>query len=183
MRRFHVLIVTLAALLAALVQAVPTQAASGAPVTYRTVVVHGTSLVVARGSRTVVAHGSVPRDVLASQVAAPAATNPCLGRQLVCLFRDANGGGFIDEFTASFLITAGIWNLTDDPCPPCRNGNFNDEMSSWGNDTGGIFCWWVDINGGGAGHTMRSLGATIQNVLPSENDQASSVGLNFSTCH
>jgi len=173
----------LAALAAALVLASPAQAASAPAVTTSTVQVHGATVVVAHGARTVIAHGSVPASVVAAQAVTPNVTNPCFGRELVCLFQHANGGGFIDEFTPGFLIDVGIWNLTDDPCGPCRNGTFNDEMSSWGNDTGGTFCWWVDINGGGAGHTMRSLGATIQNVLPAENDKASSVGLNFSTCH
>jgi hypothetical protein len=119
----------------------------------------------------------------------PDVTNPCNGLGLVCLFQNSNGGGSIDSFSAGFLNAVGVWNLTNDPCGSCTNGihgndgTWNDQMSSWGNDTGTTFCWWVNINRGGAGHVMHSLGPTIQNLLANENDTASSVGTTNSSCH
>jgi hypothetical protein len=115
----------------------------------------------------------------------PEATNPCFGAGVLCLFQNINGGGSIDAFTKAFLFQPGPWNLTNDPL---GGGTWNDQMSSWGNDIGGdagaaTMCWWVDINRTGAGHLMRPLGAGIQNVLPSENDKASSVDTKTSACH
>ena len=114
----------------------------------------------------------------------PNVTNPCFGLGVLCLFQDINGGGTIVGFTEAFLFEPGALNLTDFPL---GSGSWNDQMSSWGNDIGGdanaaTMCWWVDINSGGAGHLMRPLGANIQNVLPSENDLASSVDTANPTC-
>lgn len=119
-----------------------------------------------------------------AQAVRPNATNPCFGDGLLCLFQNTNGGGAIDAFTEAFLFEPGAWNLSNDPL---GSGTWNDKMSSWGNDIGGnasqaTMCWWVNSNRGGAGHLMRPLGATIQNLLPSENDTASSVDTKTSAC-
>jgi len=171
MRRLRMSFVILVAIIGSFAVAVPAQAAAPAPITMT--IHHG--------------DGTTTTTVLSGL--APAVTNPCNGQRLVCLFQNGNGGGSIDAFDAGFLESVGVWNLTNDACGSCNNGihgnhgTWNDEMSSWGNDTGVTFCWWVNIGAGGAGHLMRSLGATIQNVLPSENDQASSVGVTRSSCH
>jgi hypothetical protein len=120
---------------------------------------------------------------------APTATNPCLGLGLFCLFQNGNGGGDILGFNDAALRAPGAINLTNFACGGCTNGihgndgTWNDQMSSWGNDTGQTYCWWVDINRGGTGHIVHSLGGTIQNLLPNENDTASSIDTPTSACH
>ncbi|GAB1646340.1 peptidase inhibitor family I36 protein [Krasilnikovia sp. MM14-A1259] len=106
----------------------------------------------------------------ASNGGALATTNRCYGAGVLCLFSDGDGGGDIAAFDKDVLFRPGFINLRD---VPRGAGNWNDVMSSWSNDIGGDYgaatmCWWVDFDGGGAGHLMRPLGATIQNVLPSE---------------
>ncbi|MFE0424512.1 peptidase inhibitor family I36 protein [Streptomyces sp. NPDC058953] len=79
----------------------------------------------------------------------------------LCLYRDYNytGGGI--------AIQAGdyIGNLGD--------YGFNDQMSSWSNDSGTTCYWWVHAYQGGDRHVQYN-GYRV-NVLASENDQASSV--------
>jgi hypothetical protein len=158
---------------AAFMFAVPAQAAGSTGAVARTITVHQ-------------AGNSMTRTTL---LVAPNVANPCLGKHLVCLFQNYNASGAIDAFTPDFLLREYTWNLTDDQCPSCTNGvhgndgTWNDQMSSWGNDSGNTFCWWVDINRQGAGHLIYSFGAGIQNVYPSENDTASSVGVADYTCH
>lgn len=123
--------------------------------------------------------------VLAHRVVRKGLTNPCLGLQVLCLFESPNGGGSILAIDSSALFLSGFLNLTDFSL---GSGTWNDKMSSWGNDIGGdtsaaTMCWWVDINGGGAGHLMRPLGATIQNLLENEDNTASSVDTQNTTCH
>lgn len=154
-----------------------------APAVVKTIIHgHPTTLYAVQGTDV---KSTLPRMATLNRQEVPAATNPCFGTGLLCLFQDSNGGGAIDAFTEAFLSLPGFWNLTNNSL---GSGTWNDQMSSWGNDIGGdpgaaTMCWWVDINGKGAGHLMRPLGATIQNVLPSENDQASSVDTQNATCH
>ncbi|GII63472.1 hypothetical protein Skr01_35570 [Sphaerisporangium krabiense] len=79
----------------------------------------------------------------------------------VCLFRDydyqGGGYGFASGSSIGFLGDIG----------------FNDVMSSWANDSGIRYCWYVDANFEGDGHEMKP-GYRV-NVLPQENDQASSL--------
>ncbi|MFF3557303.1 peptidase inhibitor family I36 protein [Streptomyces tsukubensis] len=79
----------------------------------------------------------------------------------LCLYRDSNfnGGGI------ALKRGDGIGYLGD--------YGFNDQMSSWSNDSGTTCYWWVDAYKGGAIHDMRN-GYRV-NVLASENDTASSV--------
>jgi hypothetical protein len=78
-----------------------------------------------------------------------------------CLFRDYEfqGGGY------------GIHHSTS--VDWLGNLNFNDQMSSWANDSGRTFCWYTDAYFQGESHIMRN-GYRV-NVTPRENDTASSI--------
>jgi hypothetical protein len=65
--------------------------------------------------------------------------------------------------------------------PPPLTRSWNDQMSSWENAAGVNYCWAVNINGGGTRHLMRA-GVSLQNVLPSENDTASSIERSSTNC-
>ncbi|MFJ9646196.1 peptidase inhibitor family I36 protein [Streptomyces sp. NPDC004244] len=106
--------------------------------------------------------------------AAPAAAEPAAARASVsafdgsncpshslCLYRDVNFGG------------GGIALQAGDHLPWLGAYGFNDTMSSWSNDTGTTCFWWTDAYSGGEGHDMKNRYRV--NVLPSENDTASSV--------
>jgi hypothetical protein len=104
----------------------------------------------------------------------PSATCPS---GTLCIFQNSNGKGA----RLSISLPAGVGiNLTSIPCGSCTNGThgndgtWNDQMSSWENVSGVRYCWAVNINGGGARHPMRT-GVGLQNVLPSRNDEASSI--------
>jgi hypothetical protein len=95
----------------------------------------------------------------------------------LCIFQNTDGGGA----RLSITLAAGVGiNLTGIPCGSCTNGThgndgtWNDQMSSWENASGVRYCWAVNINGGGARHPMPA-GGGIHNVLPSRNDEASSI--------
>ncbi|MFC7328942.1 peptidase inhibitor family I36 protein [Marinactinospora rubrisoli] len=79
----------------------------------------------------------------------------------VCLFRDYNyqggGYGFRSGTSIGFLGDIG----------------FNDQMSSWANDSGQRYCWYFDAYYQGEVHDM--LPGYRVNVTPRENDQASSL--------
>ncbi|MEU9891384.1 peptidase inhibitor family I36 protein [Sphaerisporangium sp. NPDC051017] len=79
----------------------------------------------------------------------------------VCLFRDnefqGGGYGIASGHSVGFLGDIG----------------FNDQMSSWANDSGRRYCWYVDANYAGDRHVMENRYRV--NVLPQENDQASSL--------
>jgi hypothetical protein len=74
-----------------------------------------------------------------------------------------------------------IADLRNYSCPSCTNGihgndgTFNDQMSSWFNNSGGRSCWWYDIHRGGQQIVMPN-GARRNEILPPNNDQASSFG-------
>ncbi|MER5767036.1 peptidase inhibitor family I36 protein [Streptomyces sp. NPDC001985] len=104
------------------------------------------------------AHSSPPASLSASVTSFSG--SDCPARSL-CLYRDHNftGGG-----VALSADTYVGW---------LGDHGFNDRMSSWSNDTGQVCDWWSDSYRGGAIHDMRD-GNRVQ-VLPSENDTASSV--------
>ncbi|WP_158562761.1 peptidase inhibitor family I36 protein [Marinitenerispora sediminis] len=79
----------------------------------------------------------------------------------VCLFRDYNyqGGGY------GFRAGTQIRFLGDI--------GFNDQMSSWANDSGQRYCWYFDADFRGEVHDMRP-GFRV-NVTSWENDKASSL--------
>ncbi|MGW4799878.1 peptidase inhibitor family I36 protein [Nonomuraea sp. MG754425] len=79
----------------------------------------------------------------------------------VCLFRDYDfqGGGY------------GV--RSGDSLPWLGDLGFNDQMSSWANDSGRTYCWYSDASFAGERHVMQN-GYRV-NVLPRENDTASSL--------
>jgi hypothetical protein len=95
----------------------------------------------------------------------------------LCIFQNIDGRG---ARLVISLQAGGAINLTDWSCESCTNGihgndgTWNDQMSSWENASGVRYCWAVDIKGGGARHPMPP-GGGLQNVLPSRNDEASSI--------
>jgi hypothetical protein len=80
----------------------------------------------------------------------------------VCLYQDANLSGNAVAFNGTLGVGSSFL------------GSFNDKMTSWENISGRQYCWWFDLNFTGEVHTMPS-GFQV-NVLPRENDKASSVG-------
>ena len=72
--------------------------------------------------------------------AASASAGEC-GGGLVCIFNEANFGGFLGSRGPGI----GIMNVSR---------NANDKMSSWINNTGGHAAWYQHANGGGKCHTM-----------------------------
>ncbi|HEX8112754.1 MAG TPA: peptidase inhibitor family I36 protein [Kofleriaceae bacterium] len=95
-------------------------------------------------------------------------------RGFACLYQNSNRKGLGVGISAG----CGSSDLRAVRCPSCtngihgNNGTFNDQMSSWHNASGRRYCWYFDINFRGERHTMGN--GVIQNVLPRENDRASS---------
>jgi len=93
---------------------------------------------------------------------------------LACLYQNSNRGPRLWGTNGQFP------NLLQQACPECtngthgNNGTFNDQMSSWENRSGRRYCWYVNANFILPVHTMAN-GVPPQNVLPSENDTASSM--------
>lgn len=132
---------------------------------------------------------------LAAQAAAAsgapsrAATASVCPAQKVCMFSDAGGGGQQIEFTFT-PGNSGEVDLTTQPCSGCTNGihgndgTWNDQMSSWSNNSGVTVAWYVNTGAKGTCHLMTSRGpAFVQNVTASENDTASSISTKTSGCH
>ncbi len=87
----------------------------------------------------------------------------------VCLFRDGGAQG------PYFRFQIGSADFTTLRCSDCRGGNFNDDMTSYVNNTNSDFCWYFDANYRGETRVMRQLPGRIINVTASENDKASSL--------
>ncbi|MEV7289898.1 peptidase inhibitor family I36 protein [Streptomyces sp. NPDC093252] len=83
----------------------------------------------------------------------------------LCLFRDYDfsGGGI------ALSSRTELYSLA--------NYGFNDQLSSWSNNSGVTCMWWNNGLDSGGGHEMRN-GYRV-NLLPSENDTASSVRCDF----
>jgi serine/threonine protein kinase len=105
-------------------------------------------------------------------------TGPCLKRA-VCLYQDTNAGGTV------FVIVVNTPDFTKLACPNCKNGlhgnngTFNDQMSSWVNNTSIPFCWHSDINYGGNHYLMPpgNGAGKVVNLPPDVNDMASSISI------
>jgi hypothetical protein len=88
-----------------------------------------------------------------------------------CLWQNNGFRGEIVGVSRGCVIN----NLPAVPCPSCKNGNFNDQMSSWANFSGGQSCWWFDINRKGA-RTVMGNGVSHSSTAAGNNDKASSFG-------
>jgi len=106
-------------------------------------------------------------------VTAPVTAAVACPSGLACLYQNSNRGPRMWGTNGQFP------NLRLKACPECTNGThgndgtFNDQMTSWENRSGKPYCWYVNANFGPPAHTMRN--GVIQNVLPAENDTASSM--------
>lgn len=88
----------------------------------------------------------------------------------VCIYQNSNATGARLEVLSGY----GLPDLRQWPCSGCNAANnWNDVMSSWRNNSSATGCWFWNIQYGGESHPMYT-GNYVQNVLPRENDQASS---------
>ncbi|HEY4244205.1 MAG TPA: peptidase inhibitor family I36 protein [Kofleriaceae bacterium] len=93
----------------------------------------------------------------------------------LCVYQNGGRNG------AAFGIYAGdtFSNLKGMSCPQCTNGEygndgtFNDQMSSWQNNSGERYCWYWDKSYGGEKHVMND--GYIVTLLARENDRPSSL--------
>lgn len=93
----------------------------------------------------------------------------------VCIYQNSGRSGI------GFPIPKGYQalNLKLSKCSSCTNGThgndgtFNDQMSSWQNNSGIRYCWSFDSNRGGEHHVMDN--GYIVDVPARENDRASAV--------
>jgi Peptidase inhibitor family I36 len=98
----------------------------------------------------------------------------------VCLFEHSDARGTMVKFTANQNAS----DLSRYLCPVshCWHGgaNFNDDMSSWVNNSGVKFCWYFDKNyqpyyGSRGPRPMPPEAYRVVNLTSFENDQASSL--------
>jgi len=91
-----------------------------------------------------------------------------------CLYQNANRRGV----GIGALIGFGFSNLHSVSCPTCTNGvhgndgTFNDQMTSWENQSGTRYCWGVNASTHPTDHIMGD--GDVTNVPANENDTASS---------
>jgi Peptidase inhibitor family I36 len=94
----------------------------------------------------------------------------------VCLFQHRDAQGVIKYFQ----YTQGYGNFTYLICVSCGEGDFNDDMSSWVNNSGVKFCWYFDTNflpyyGTRGPRPMPPEPYRVVNLTRFENDEASSI--------
>lgn len=84
----------------------------------------------------------------------------------VCLYLDA------DANTDGIAIREGeeIGNLAND-----FDFDWDNRMTSWINNTSTRYCWYFDFDFSGECHVMEPARNRVVNVLPRENDKASSI--------
>lgn len=99
-------------------------------------------------------------------VIVPAVGGAACPSGFACVYQNANRTG------ASFGVPNGFGaNLTGVSCSSCTNGThgndgtFNDQMTSWENESGREYCWWFNVNESGSVRTMSN--GFIVNVLSS----------------
>jgi hypothetical protein len=93
----------------------------------------------------------------------------------LCVYQNGSRNG------AAFGILAGdtFSNLKGMSCPQCTNGQygndgtFNDQMSSWQNNSGVHYCWYWDSGYHGEVHEMKN--GYIVTLPARENDRPSSI--------
>jgi hypothetical protein len=97
-------------------------------------------------------------------------------RGSVCLYQHRDAQGVIKKFQ----YTQGYGNFTYLICLSCSEGDFNDDMSSWVNNSSYRYCWyfdtaWTPTSGTRGPRPMPPQFGRIVNVTSFENDQASSI--------
>ncbi|QWF84036.1 peptidase inhibitor family I36 protein [Amycolatopsis sp. CA-230715] len=112
----------------------------------------------------------------ATAVAAPA--DGC-SPNYVCLYEHADFSGHSIVFEAPREVPFDLVTLVCPGCVsskhPASNGRWNDQMSSWINNSGTTYCWFFDEDYGVEGHVMNTYSA-VRRLPDRENDEASSLG-------
>ncbi|MEV7099598.1 peptidase inhibitor family I36 protein [Amycolatopsis sp. NPDC051045] len=112
-------------------------------------------------------------------VALPAAALASCPANSVCLYEHKDFGGTV------LVIPAGDASpdLRAFACASCRsskhnnnNGTWSDQLSSWVNNTGQVYCWYWHENYAGRNDTVMNAGTALSYVGKDPNDQASSIG-------
>jgi peptidase inhibitor family I36 len=97
----------------------------------------------------------------------------------VCLYEHKDFGGTV------LVIPAGAAypDLRAFDCPGCRsskhnnnNGTWSDQLSSWVNNTGQVYCWYWNENYVRRDSVLMNAGTAYSYVGKDPNDQASSIG-------
>jgi hypothetical protein len=97
----------------------------------------------------------------------------------VCMYEHKDFGGNV------LVIPAGTAypDLRPFTCPGCRsskhnnnNGTWSDQLSSWVNNTGQVYCWYWHENYARRDGTLMNAGTALAYVGKDPNDQASSLG-------
>lgn len=115
----------------------------------------------------------------AAAAALPAAALASCPAGSVCLYEHKDFGGTI------LVIPAGdaYPDLRAFACAGCRsskhnnnNGTWSDQLSSWVNNTGQVYCWYWNESYVGRDATLMNAGTALGYVGKDPNDQASSIG-------
>ncbi|QWF77877.1 peptidase inhibitor family I36 protein [Amycolatopsis sp. CA-230715] len=99
----------------------------------------------------------------------------------VCLHQDRDSDGNAYNFREPYTSQSNFATLPCDTCQnsskhPESNGTFNDQMSSWRNNSGRRYCWYFDAGHRGENHPMDHFGPTAAvNLTDHESDEASSL--------
>jgi hypothetical protein len=115
----------------------------------------------------------------AAPAALPAAALTSCPANSVCLYEHQEFGGTI------LIIPAGDTypDLRAFACPGCRSskhnnndGTWSDQLSSWVNNTGQVYCWYWNENYAKREGPLMNAGTALSYVGKNPNDQASSIG-------
>ncbi|MDQ7808662.1 peptidase inhibitor family I36 protein [Amycolatopsis sp. A133] len=115
----------------------------------------------------------------AAPAALPASVLESCPASSVCFYEHQDFGGTV------LVIPAGAAypDLRAFPCAGCRsskhnnnNGTWSDQLSSWVNNTGQVYCWYWHENYAGRNDTVMNAGTALSYVGKTPNDQASSIG-------
>jgi hypothetical protein len=115
----------------------------------------------------------------ATPAALPAAVLDSCPASSVCLYEHKDFGGKV------LVIPAGAAypDLRAFACQDCRSskhnnndGTWSDQLSSWVNNTGQVYCWYWNENYSRRNDPLMNAGTASSYVGKDPNDQASSIG-------
>ncbi|MEV4050054.1 peptidase inhibitor family I36 protein [Amycolatopsis sp. NPDC049688] len=116
---------------------------------------------------------------IAAASAIPASVLASCPANSVCLYEHKDFGGTVLAIPAG----AAYADLRAYECPGCRSskhnnndGTWSDQLSSWVNNTGQVYCWYWNEDYVGRDATLMSAGTASSYVGKNPNDQASSIG-------
>ncbi|WP_410667748.1 peptidase inhibitor family I36 protein [Amycolatopsis sp. cmx-4-68] len=112
-------------------------------------------------------------------VALPAAALASCPANSVCLYEHKDFGGTLLAIPAGDTYP----DLRVFPCAGCRSskhnnndGTWSDQLSSWVNNTGQVYCWYWNENYANREAVLMNAGTALSYVGKNPNDQASSLG-------